>query len=433
MKKFAKYNECVEFLFGLERAGIKYDLKNIKSLLKYLNNPQDSFKSIHIAGTNGKGSVASIINSLLIEKGFKTGLYTSPHILDFRERILLNSEYISKKFILDFTNKIYLFIRKSDISFFEVTTAMAFDYFRYKNVKYAVVEAGLGGRLDSTNILKPLISIITGISIDHTEYLGNTLKSIANEKAGIIKLNTPCVIGRVKNDIKPVFRLIAKRKHSNITFTDKFIKPRIISQKTNGIYFNAGNKIFSLKNIFSPITGKYQLRNIVTALAAVSEIQKIENMNISMDEIRRGFKNIISNSKFFGRFQQISGNPKIIIDVSHNPEALENLSDNLKNIKYRNLYIIFGIMKEKNYLNCLRILKKPDAHLIFTKADYKRALEPELMYNRFGNKTKSVLTYSLNEAYEIVLKRIKPDDLLLVTGSFFVVSDFLKVCKLKLY
>ena len=417
----------------MERAGIKYDLKNIKSLLKYLNNPQDSFKSIHIAGTNGKGSVASIINSILIEKGFQTGLYTSPHILDYRERILVNGEYISKKFVLEFTNKIYLFIKKLDISFFEVTTAMAFEYFRHKNVKYAVVEAGLGGRLDSTNILKPLISIITGISIDHTEYLGNTLKSIANEKAGIIKLNTPCVIGKVKNEIQPVFRLIAKRKHSNIIFSDKFIKPRLVSQKTNEIYFNAENKIFSLKNIFSPITGKYQLRNIATTLAVISEIQRIENVIFENNELCNGFKNLIVNSKFFGRFQQVSNNPKKIIDVSHNPEALENLSDNLKNIKYRNLYIIFGIMKEKNYLNCLRILQKLDAYLIFTKADYKRALEPELMYNSFGNKDKSMLTYSLKEAYEIVKKRIKPDDLLLVTGSFFVVSDFLKVCKLKIY
>ncbi len=433
MMRFTKYNDCVEYLFGLERAGVKYDLINIKSILKFLNNPQNSFKSIHIAGTNGKGSVASIINSILIEKGFKTGLYTSPHILDYRERIIVNSEYISKKFILDFTNKIFQFIKNLDISFFEVSTAMAFEYFRFKKVNYAVIETGLGGRLDSTNILKPIISVITGISIDHTEYLGNTLNSIANEKAGIIKNNTPCIIGKVKNDIKQVFTLNAKRKNSKIIFSDKFIKPTLLGQDSNGIHFQAFNKFFSLKNIFSPIIGKYQLRNIATVLTALSEIQQIENLKFNLTEIRNGFKNLRINSKFFGRFQQVSEKPKIIVDVSHNAEAIKNLADNLDNIKYRKLFVIFGIMKEKNYLDCLKILKGLNAFIVFTKARYKRALDPVLLYNDFGNKNKSMLTFSLNEAYGKIKIRIKTKDLLLVTGSFFVVSDFLKVTKLNLY
>jgi dihydrofolate synthase/folylpolyglutamate synthase len=431
--KFKKYKDCVDYLFGLERAGVKYDLINIKSILKFLNNPQNSFKSIHIAGTNGKGSVASIINSVLIEKGFKTGLYTSPHILDYRERILVNSKYISKKFILDFTNKVFLFIKNLDISFFEVTTAMAFEYFRFKKVNYAVIETGLGGRLDSTNILNPLISVITGISIDHTEYLGNTISSIANEKAGIIKNNTPCVIGKVKNDIKQVFILNAKRKNSKIIFSDKFIKPGLRAKDSNGIHFQAVNSFFSLQNIFSPIIGKYQLRNIATVLTVLSEIQQIENVKFNLNEIRKGFKNLIMNSKYFGRFQQVSEKPKIIIDVSHNTEAIKNLVDNLDNINYKKLFVIFGIMKEKNYLECLKILKGLNAFIIFTKAGYKRALDPALLYNSFGNKNKSMLTFSLNEAYDRIKRSFKTQDLLLVTGSFFVVSDFLKVTKLKLY
>ena len=431
--RFTKYKDCVEYLFGLERAGVKYDLINIKSILKFLNNPQNSFKSIHIAGTNGKGSVASIINSVFIEKGFKTGLYTSPHILDYRERILVNSEYISKKFILDFTNKIFQFIKNLDISFFEVTTAMAFEYFQYKKVNYAVIETGLGGRLDSTNILKPIISVITGISIDHTEYLGNTLNSIANEKAGIIKNYTPCIIGKVKNDIKHVFILYAKGKNSKIIFSDKFIKPGLLAKDSNGIHFQAVNSFFALQNIFSPIIGKYQLRNIATALAAFSEIQQIENLKFNLNEIRKGFKNLTLNSKYFGRFQQVSEKPKIIIDVSHNTEAIKNLADNLNYIQYRKLFVIFGIMKEKNYLECLKILKGLDAFIIFTKAGYKRALDPALLYNSFGNKNKSMLTFSLNEAYGRIKGSLNTQDLLLVTGSFFVVSDFLKVTKLKLY
>ena len=194
--KFRNYNKCIEYLFGLERAGIKYNLKNISSLLKYLKNPQRNFKSIHIAGTNGKGSVSSILNSVLIEKGFKTGIYTSPHIRDFRERILVNGKFISKKFILDFTNKIHPEIERIKPSFFEVTTAMAFEYFSQKKVDYAVVETGLGGRLDSTNVMMPVVSVITSIGIDHVEFLGKTIKKISYEKAGIIKKNTPVIVGK---------------------------------------------------------------------------------------------------------------------------------------------------------------------------------------------------------------------------------------------
>jgi dihydrofolate synthase/folylpolyglutamate synthase len=432
--RFLKYKDCVGYLFGLERAGVKYDLINIKSLLEFLNNPQNSFKSIHIAGTNGKGSVASIINSVLIEKGFKTGLYTSPHILDFRERILVNGEYLSKKFILDFTNRIFDYIKNMDISFFEVTTAMAFEYFRYKKVKYAIVEAGLGGRLDSTNILNPVVSIITGISIDHTEYLGNSIEKIAKEKAGIIKKNVPCIIGKVNKKSEKIFIETAKRKKSELIFADKFVKPIITADRAEGFEF----KTTSLNNIYYPLTGKYQLKNIATAISTLSALDKKEKIGIDTVALKKGFANIIRNSKFFGRFQKISNNPLIIIDVSHNYEALKNISDNLENINYKNLFIIFGIMKEKNHKECMSVINNLGGYLVLTKPDYKRALEPEelLKYitkQKPPNKLESfTVTHSLKEAYETIKSRIKRNDLLLVTGSFFVVSDFLKVIKLKL-
>ena len=434
MKKFKKYEECLNYLFGLERAGIKYSLINIKSLLEFLNNPQNSFKSIHIAGTNGKGSVASIINSVLIEKGFKTGLYTSPHILDFRERILVNGEYISKKFVLDFTNRVFDYIKNLDISFFEVTTAMAFEYFRYKKVKYAIVEAGLGGRLDSTNIINPVVSIITGISIDHTEYLGNSIEKIAKEKAGIIKKNVPCIIGKVNKKLEKIFIETAKHKKSELIFADKFVKPIITADRAEGFEF----KTTTFNNIYYPLTGKYQSKNIATAISALSALDKKEKIGIDSVALKKGFANIIRNSKFYGRFQKISDNPLKIIDVSHNYEALKNIAGNLKNIKYKNLFIIFGIMKEKNHKECMSVIENLGGYLVLTKPDYKRAAEPEelLQYitkQKTQNKRVSfTVTHSLKEAYETVKSRIKKNDLLLVTGSFFVVSDFLKVSKLKL-
>lgn len=412
MKKFISYNKCVDYLFSLERAGIKYDLKNINLILDKLGRPEKSFKAIHIAGTNGKGSVSAMINSVLMESGFKTGLYTSPHILDFRERILVDGKLISKKFIIGFTNQLISLIEKIKPSFFEVTTALAFEYFREKQVKFAVIEAGLGGRLDSTNVLKPIIEIITSVSIDHTNFLGNTIEKITKEKAGIIKKNSVCVIGSVSEKSKKIIRQVCKKQNAKL----------IDSSKTN------------ISNLHLPLIGNYQKHNLRTAAASLIEVfneisEQKKNVKIK-NNIKRGLRNVIANSNFHGRFELISNNPKIIIDVSHNEQSLKNLAGNLKQVKYKKLYVIFGLMKDKQLSDCVAQIKRLKAEkIILTKPDYKRAAEPEELAEFFESKKNIVLQDAIKDSYKFVKSALKTGDLLLVTGSFFVVSDFIKTLK----
>lgn len=408
LKKFTSYKKCVDYLFSLERVGIKYDLKNINLILDKLDRPETSFKAIHIAGTNGKGSVSSIINSALIESGFKTGLYTSPHILDFRERILVDGKFISKKFIIDFTNRLIPLIEKIKPSFFEITTAFAFEYFRQKRVEFAVIETGLGGRLDSTNILKPIAEIITSISIDHTNFLGNTIGKITKEKAGIIKKNSVCVIGNVPNESKHIIKQVCKKQNAK----------SIDSSKTN------------ISGLSMPLAGAYQKYNLKTAAAALIEISDREKLPQIKNNIKRGLKNIVSNSNFHGRFEMINKNPKIIIDVSHNEQSLKNLEQNLKQIRYKDLYVIFGLMKDKQLEDCAHQIKRLKTEkIILTKPDYKRAAEPEELSSLFSRNKNIVLQPDLKNSYKYAKSLMKKDDLLLVTGSFYVVSDFLKAFK----
>lgn len=419
--KFTNYDKCLEFLFGLERVGIKYDLKNIKALLKFLDNPQKKFKSIHIAGTNGKGSVASALNSVLIENGFVTGLYTSPHIIDFRERILINGEKISKQFVIDFTNRVYKLITKIIPSFFEVTTAMAFEYFAQKKVDYAVIETGLGGRLDSTNVLKPILSIITGISIDHTEYLGNTIKGIAKEKAGIIKHGIPVVIGNIKGIAKEVIKKKSFEKSSEFIESKKVSGIKILSKNEIGIQID-----YKGSKIKYPVIGDYQISNIKTSLSAINKFCVIENTEIKNGVIKKGFENLVKNSNFYGRFQLVKRNPSVVIDVSHNIEGIANIKSSLKYFRYKNLFIIFGMMKDKNFKACVNEIEKLDAKIILTKPDYKRAAEPEILYKSAINKKKFFISENIKSAYKNAMKFAGKNDLILVTGSFFLLSDFLK-------
>lgn len=428
MKKFKEYKKCIEYLFNLERVGIKYDLKNIKKISDFISHPEKKFKAIHIAGTNGKGSVASVINSVLMESGYRTGLYTSPHIMDFRERILVNGKMIERKYIIDFTNRMYNLFEEIKPSFFEATTALAFEYFAHNNVEYAVIESGLGGRLDSTNILNPIISIITGISIDHTEYLGNTIESIANEKAGIIKKNVPCVIGKMESKAVKIIEKKCKEKKSDLLYSENLWRAEIMKQNEDNmeILVSESKEKKNVTNIIYPLIGKYQLANIKTALTSLDLLGKAEGITFSGEAITNGFKNVVLNSKFFGRFQKLNENPKVIIDISHNAEGIKNIKDNLKFFKYRKLYVIFGMMKDKEYGKCLNELEKLNAIVVLTKPGYKRAEEPEVLFKSVKKKHKFYIAGNVKSAYKNILKLYKKNDLILITGSFFLVSDFLK-------
>lgn len=421
-EKFHTYEKCISYLFNLERAGIKYDLKNITKLLNELNNPQNNFKSIHVAGTNGKGSVSAVLNSVLIESGFKTGLYTSPHIKDFRERILVDGKFITKKFILNFVNKHYHLIEKIKPSFFEVTTAMAFDYFSFSKTEYAVIEAGLGGRLDSTNILNPVISIITSVSIDHTSFLGNSIQSITKEKGGIIKEGISVIAGNVSEVSKKILVNIAKEKNAALHFSES--KNFRITKKTErGFYFKKEN---SLKKFFYPVIGEYQLHNLKTSFKSLEKLGDIEKIRIDDRVIQKALKNLKINSRLEGRFELISKKPKIVTDISHNLQAISNVKSNLEFFKFRKLIIIFGMMKDKDFAGCAAELGKMKAQIIITRPGYKRAAEPaEILKTIKTNKEKFIVKKNLREAFLFAKKNLNQNDLLLITGSFFLVSDFL--------
>lgn len=426
-KKFKNYKDCISYLFDLERVGIKYDLKNTRTLLKHLNNPHSKFKSIHIAGTNGKGSVAAFLNSVFLEKGLRTGLYTSPHILDFRERILVNGKMISKNFIINFTNNLIKLIEEINPSFYEITTALAFEYFRVCKVRYAIVETGLGGRLDSTNVLKPILTIVTGISIDHTEFLGNTIKSIAREKAGIIKRNVPCVLGQVNNSVIKIFVDKCKSKNSKLIFAPSLFEVDMYKKNENGFLFNSKSKERTLNAVKCSLVGEYQIKNIRTSLAALTQLTETEGMEFTDKNLHDGFKNVVSNSKFYGRFQLLSVKPSVVIDVSHNLESLSNIARNLKHFTYDRLVIIFALMKDKEYKKCLREIEKLNSQVVLTKPQYKRALEPTELYKFAKYKKSFVIKENIKEAFLYAKDISNKSDLILITGSFFLASDFLKI------
>ena len=434
MNKLQNYSKCIKYLFVLERVGIKYDLNNIRALLNFIGNPEKKIKTVHIAGTNGKGSVASIINSVLIESGINTGLFTSPHINDFRERILINGEMISKDYMIEFTNRLYKLIEKTKPSFFEVSTAMAFEYFFKNDVDIAVIETGLGGRLDSTNVLKPIVSVITGIAIDHTEYLGNTIESIAGEKAGIVKKRVPCVAGYMDKIALGVIKRKCKKENSNLFYAEDIWRVRTDKcfEEYTKLRINRKNDRNNFIKLEYPVPGKYQSHNVKTAFSALDTIGKSESILFREEHIKSGIKNLISNSKFFGRFQKVGESPKIIIDVSHNTQGIKNIKEILKNYKYKNLYVIFGMMKDKEYKKCLKELEKLDAKIILTKPDYKRAEEPEVLFKSVKQKEKFGISENIQSALKYLKKSVNEADLILVTGSFFLVSEFVKIQSIRL-
>ncbi len=432
MNKFKDYKKCINFLFSLERSGIKYSLKNIRTLLKAIGNPEKKLKAIHIAGTNGKGSVASIINSILIEYGYKCGLYTSPHINDFRERILINGNLIDKYYIIDFTNYMLELIESISPSFFEVTTALAFKYFEENKVNFAIIETGLGGRLDSTNVLNPILTIITGISIDHTEYLGNTIEKIASEKSGIIKRKTPLILGNIKNKkAKEIITKVAEYQKAEIINSTKECRVKIKKRTENGFYFYLRNENFILEEAFLPLVGDFQRWNLATSFSAIKKLFNIYDIKIDYEKILTGLKNLKSNSKFYGRFEKIKENPKIVIDVSHNSEGIKNIKNSLKYFDYNKLIIIFGIMSDKKYETCFRELEKLNSTIILTKPTYKRALDPRILIRSAKEKNKIKITENVKDAFDFATKFADKKDLILITGSFFLISDFLKVLKNK--
>ena len=399
-----KYQEGLNYLFGklpMYRsngvAAYKKDIGNIVTACKTLENPHNKFKSIHIAGTNGKGSTAHMLASIFQEAGYKTGLYTSPHLKDFRERIKINGKSISKQKTLDFILENKIEFEKINMSFFEYTVAMAFNYFANEKVDIAIIETGLGGRLDSTNIINPEISIITNIGYDHTNLLGDTIEKIAKEKAGIIKENTPVIIGRKQEETKNIFKSIAKEKNSSIHFCKK------ISQHT------------------TDLKGQYQSENLNIAIHSI----KVLNLKIDKKTISRGLNNVVKNTGLKGRWETLSATPLTICDTGHNEDGIRENIKQLSKLKFNKLHFIFGTVNDKDLRKILKTLPL-DAIYYFCSADIERALDTKKLQEE-AKKLKLVGDQynSVNEAYERAKSNAKRNDIIFIGGSTFVVAEVL--------
>lgn len=421
-------NDYFNFLYKLERTYMKYDLSNITKLCNALGNPQNKFKSIHIAGTNGKGATASYTSSALIEHGFRTGLFTSPHILNFNERIRVNGKCISNSYIRTFLDDNIKLIKKIKPSFFEVNTALAFKYFSDKKVDIAVIECGLGGRLDSTNIINPAVSIITQIDMDHMQFLGNTLISIAKEKLGIVKPGVKVIVSDNNKTLKALFhKTISKQE---LFYLDDIARIKLISKDSIRMVFAMKDKLARIIKFASPLLGDYQSRNISSSYFAVKELMQKENLQFSLNNFTNGISNVKRNTGYFGRLEEIKLNrKKYLFDVSHNPDSIKKSLTSLKGTGFKQDVIIFGIMEDKDYKNAFKEVIKHTNNIILTKPDYLRALEPGILYS-YANKLNSTLKKNIMIAYSVknslnIADKMNYKNIILI-GSFFLVSDGLK-------
>lgn len=401
----------------------KKDLTNTKQLCAALNNPQKKFKSIHIAGTNGKGSVSHILAAILQTAGYKTGLYTSPHLKDFRERIKVNGVMCTKEFIIDFTERIKPQIERLEPSFFEITVAMAFEYFAQQNVDVAVIETGLGGRLDSTNIILPEISIITNIGYDHTQILGDTLEKIAYEKAGIIKQNIPAVIGEVVDETRPVFESSAKEKNAPLIFAQQNFYVQDFNYENNHLKAEVVDVRKDEHHTFLlDLPGIYQTKNIVTVLEAVHQLQ-LKGWHISLQHVEKALKQVKHLTGLHGRWEKLKENPAVIVDVAHNTAGIKQLLEQLELESYTRLHLIIGFVKDKDIESILALLPV-NADYYFTKAQLPRALNEKILADLaavHGLKGKDFA--DVNAALSEAITRADKEDLILVCGSIFLVAE----------
>jgi dihydrofolate synthase/folylpolyglutamate synthase len=401
----------------------KKDLSNTRQLCTFLNNPQTRFKSIHIAGTNGKGSVSHMLAAILQTAGYKTGLYTSPHLKDFRERIKVNGKLCSQDFVVDFTEKIIPQIELLQPSFFEITVAMAFEYFAQQNVDVAVIETGLGGRLDSTNIIMPELSVITNIGYDHMNILGDTLEKIAFEKAGIIKQNIPAVIGEIIAETKAVFTTTALEKNAPLIFAQENFYVQDFNYDQHYLKVEVADKRKNEHHVYTlDLPGVYQTKNIVTVLESVHQLQ-LKKWNIPQRSVTKALKQVKHLTGLHGRWEKIKDAPTVILDVAHNVDGIKQLAEQLELVSYNKLHMIIGFVKDKDVANILPLLPKT-ADYYFTKAQIPRALnEKDLATLAKQSGLKGKAFADVNTALKEALMHAANDDLILICGSVFLVSE----------
>ncbi|MDQ2718390.1 MAG: bifunctional folylpolyglutamate synthase/dihydrofolate synthase [Bacteroidota bacterium] len=428
------YQEALHYLYNklplFSRMGAKAykaDLKNTLALCEFLDNPQSKIKTVHIAGTNGKGSTSHMLAAIFQEGGYKTGLYTSPHLKDFRERIKINGSMISESFVVDFVEKTKIISDQIKPSFFELTFVMALDYFAQQKVDVGIIETGLGGRLDSTNVITPLLSIITNIGFDHTDILGDTLQKIAYEKAGIIKPDVPVVIGEILPETKIVFQNKASKTNSSLSFAEENYKIAFVEYDIEYLKIEILNKKKKEKYIYDlDLNGLYQQKNLLTVITAIDVLRKY--FSIKNENIKNALSKVKMLTGLHGRWDVIQQNPAIVLDVAHNEDGIKQLVNQINQSTFDQLHIIFGMVKDKDPDKVLNQLPT-NAKYYFTKAQIPRALpEEELKKAAMQYQLNGSAFVDVNLALKSAISIASASDLIIVCGSVFVVGEveFLK-------
>ncbi|HQQ98493.1 MAG TPA: folylpolyglutamate synthase/dihydrofolate synthase family protein [Cyclobacteriaceae bacterium] len=419
------YAETLRYLYQslpmYQRIGApayKADLVNTQKLCRALGNPENRFKSLHVAGTNGKGSSSHMLAAILQAAGYKTGLYTSPHLRDFTERIKVNGQEISRSFVIDFVRRLKPLLEDVQPSFFETTVAMAFDYFVQQAVDIAVIEVGLGGRLDSTNVITPQLSLITNISFDHKDLLGDTLYKIASEKAGIIKQQVPVVISEHQSEVESVFVDRARSLEAPIVFASDHLT---LAPTSEGFDVYRDKQLW-LKDIRPALRGLYQQKNIPGVLQSVVRL-KMMGYRISEEALRNGIANVVSLTGLKGRWQTLSQKPLTICDTGHNPAGIQMVVEQIRATPHRKLHMVFGVVKDKD-LNDVFGLLPADADYYFCQANIPRALDAYDLAAKAGAAgLRGVVERDVNQALRRATEAAGPDDLIFVGGSTFVVAE----------
>lgn len=422
------YKETLDYLYNsvpmfqqVGQSAYKEGLENTRLLDEHLDHPHTRFKTIHVGGTNGKGSCSHTIAAILQSAGYKTGLYTSPHLVDFRERIRINGETVSEKYVVEFVNQQRSFFEPLSPSFFELTTAMAFKYFADNEVDVAVIEVGLGGRLDCTNIITPDLSIITNISFDHTQYLGNTLELIAGEKAGIIKSGIPVVVGETTPETKPVFLHKAEEVNAPIIFAEEEHLLQSSSKEPDGFWMYQTEDYTDLRG---ELGGLCQLKNTNTILSAIRQLVQRGYQLFDWD-IKQGFAEVSEMTGLMGRWQKVGNEPVIMCDTGHNTGGIAYIADQLSRQTYKTLHIIIGMVNDKDISGVLDLLPQ-NAQYYFTKASVKRALpENELQTLALKAGLKGECYADVSTALLAAKDQADKEDFIFVGGSSFIVADLL--------
>jgi len=422
------YIEAINYLYSLQRFGIKLGLHNIKRLLKLLQNPEREFISIHIAGTNGKGSTSSFIASILSANGYKVGLYTSPHLVDFTERIKINGIPIPREKVVEYVKILRDEINTLKATFFETTTAIAFRYFADEKVDFAVVEVGLGGRLDSTNVIQPAVSVITNISYDHMDVLGETIEQIASEKAGIIKTKTPCITGCEDEKALSVIKKVAEENRSELIIAGEVSEVKIKEANEDSIKFDLKTPKNFYNDLTTGVAGKFQSKNAQLSVLTFEKLSELGFAEYKKECVYEGLLKVRELSGLRGRLEILNKNekPKIIIDVAHNYPAICQLVSELENFKGKSFLVLFGVMKDKEYEKMIKKLSEIATFAVGTQPKIGRALDAKTISTIFKeNGVESTWIQDSDKAFDFILGKADEDDIVLITGSHYLVGEII--------